>query len=55
MKKIRTIAVMTILAMMLACIPGVASAASKPGAPTVTKCSQSTTSTKTIIKWKKGS
>lgn len=55
MKKIRTIAVMTILAMMLACIPGVASAASKPGAPTVTKCSQSTTSTKTILKWKKGS
>ena len=55
MKKIRTIAVMTILAMILACIPGVASAASKPGAPTVTKCSQSTTSTKTILKWKKGS
>lgn len=55
MKKIRTIAVMTILAMALACIPGVASAASKPGAPTITKCSQSTTSTKTVIKWKKSS
>lgn len=55
-KRIRTIAVITVLAMVMSCIPGMTFAATaKPGAVTISKCSQSTVSTKTILKWKKSS
>lgn len=54
-RSIKSIAIITILAMIITCIPTMSFATTAPAKTTGVTVSQGTTSTKTIIKWKKAS